>query len=471
MKEVKELAKNTGLLVIGQFGTKLLSFFLVPLYTYVLSTADYGTYDLMNTTVSLLVPILSLNICDSALRFPLDKDVDRKQIFSICCLHMFASVLFSGILIGLNYYFDVISIVNDYPVLFLLLFASNAISGFLNCFVRGIDKVKEVAISGVLSSAVMIALNLLFLLPLHMGLLGFFLATIIGSFSQSIYLFMAIKGWKYFQITSRDKQLHRDMVNYSQPLILNNISWWVNGVSNRYIITWFCGIAANGIYSVCYKIPSILVMFQGIFSQAWTMSAVQGYDKDDKNGFFTRMYQSYNLCMVLVCSVLIMLSRVMAKFLYANDFYNAWKYVPFLLIASVFGALSGYVGGIFAATKDTKIFAKTSIMGAVANLMLTFVLVWKVGVMGAAIASPVSYGFIWYLRIKSVSKYMNMKINLFKDVFGYLILCIQTVLLFIFPDNILFFILQLLAIVVLLLLNKELLSIVMNKITNKFIKR
>ena len=151
MKEVKELAKNTGLLAIGQFGTKLLSFFLVPLYTYVLSTADYGTYDLMNTTVSLLVPILSLNICDSALRFPLDKDVDRKQIFSICCLHMFASVLFGGILIGLNYYFDVISIVNDYPVLFLLLFASNAISGFLNCFVRGIDKVKEVAISGVLN--------------------------------------------------------------------------------------------------------------------------------------------------------------------------------------------------------------------------------------------------------------------------------------------------------------------------------
>lgn len=110
-------------------------------------------------------------------------------------------------------------------------------------------------------------------------------------------------------------------------------------------------------------------------------------------------------------------------------------------------------------------------MGAVSNLLLTFVLVWKIGVMGAAIASPVSYGLIWYLRIKSVNKYMNMKINLFKDVFGYLILCIQTVLLFIFPDNILFFILQLLAIVVLLLLNKELLSIVMNKITNKFLKR
>ena len=110
-------------------------------------------------------------------------------------------------------------------------------------------------------------------------------------------------------------------------------------------------------------------------------------------------------------------------------------------------------------------------MGAVTNLLLTFVLVWKVGIMGAAIASPVSYGLIWYLRIKGINKYMNMNINLFKDVFGYIILLIQTVLLFIFPDNILFFILQLLAIVILLLLNKELLSIVIIKITNKFIKR
>lgn len=467
MKEVKDLAKNTGLLAIGQFGTKLLSFFLVPLYTYVLSTAEYGTYDLMNTTVSLLVPILTLNICDSALRFPLDKDVNRRDVFTICCIHLFGCIILGSILIGVNFYFDIISIVNEYPILFLLLFASSAVSGIMNCFVRGIDKVKEVAISGVLSSAVMIALNLLFLLPLHMGLLGFFLATIIGSFSQSVYLFVAIKGWKYVQFSGCDKQLHHEMVNYSQPLILNNISWWVNGVSNRYIITWFCGIAANGIYSVSYKIPSILVMFQGIFSQAWTMSAVQGYDKDDKNGFFTKMYQCYNLCMVMVCSILIMLSRVMAKFLYANDFYSAWKYVPFLLIASVFGALSGYIGGIYAATKDTKLFAKTSIFGAVANLLLTLLLVWRFGVMGAAIASPISYGLIWYLRVKSVSKYMNMRISLLKDTIGYSILCLQTILLFLLSDNLYFFVLQILAMTILLMLNKDILSIIINKITNK----
>lgn len=471
MKDVKELAKNTGLLAVGQFGTKLLSFFLVPLYTYVLSTAEYGTYDLLNTTVSLLVPILSLNICDSALRFPLDKDVDRSQVFSICIFHLLLSIFFGVILIGVNYYFDFISVVNDYPFLFILLFAGTAINGIMNCFTRGIDRIKDIAISGVLCSVVTIGLNILFLLPLQMGLVGFFLATILGGASQSFYLFIAIKGWRYLKVVHLDKTLHREMTDFSKPLILNNISWWVNGVSNRYIITLFCGIAANGLFSVSYKIPSILVMFQGVFSQAWTLSAVQGYDKDDKNGFFSKMYQCYNLCMVLVCSILIILSRVLALFLYSNDFYDAWKYVPFLLISSVFGALSGYIGGIYAATKDTKLFAMTSIWGAVANLLITLILVWKIGVMGAAIAAPVSYGLIWYLRVRSVNKYVNMKISLFRDTISYVILCLQTVLLFVFGNSILFFLLQLLLFTLILLLNKELLSIILNKIVHKTIKK
>lgn len=471
MKEVKDLAKNTGLLAVGQFGTKLLSFFLVPLYTYVLSTGEYGTYDFINTTVSLLVPILSLNICDSALRFPLDKGTDKAQIFSISIFHFFVCLLLGLVLIGVNYVFDFVKVINEYPILFLLMFASTAINGIMNCFTRGVDRIKYIAISGVLSSAVTIALNLLFLLPLHLGLVGFFLATILGSLSQSLYLFVSIKGWRYLQFGSLDKKLHKQMTDFSKPMILNNISWWVNGASNRYIIIWFCGIAANGIYSVSYKIPSILVMFQGIFSQAWTLSAVSGYNKEDKNGFFTKMYQCYNLCMVLVCSILIILSRVLALFLYSNDFYNAWKYVPFLLISSVFGALSGYIGGIYAATKDTKLFAKTSIYGALANLLLTFGLVWKIGIIGAAIAAPVSYCLIWYLRVRSVNKYMNMRISLFKDAIGYIILCLQTGLLFILDDGIVFFFLQLMLLAGILLINKGMLSIILNKITHKILKK
>lgn len=469
MGGTRYLAKNIGLLAVGQFGTKLISFFLVPLYTYVLTTAEYGTYDFMTSTISLLVPLLTLNICDAALRFSLDNGTDKTQIFSICIYHFIFSIIFGAFLIGVNYAFKIIAIINNYPIFFLLLFASSVINGIMNCFARGIDCIKDVAFSGIICSIVIICLNLLFLLPLHLGLIGFFLANIIGSFVQSVYLFIAIKGWKYISVTKNDKSLHHDMLNFSWPLMFNNISWWINGVSNRYVITWICGVAANGIYAVSYKIPSVLIMLQGIFSQAWTLSAIKDYDKNDKNGFFSKMYSFYNISMVLVCSLLIIGSRLMAKFLYSGDFFTAWKYVPFLLISAIFGALSGYIGGIFSAVKDTKIFGQTSIFGAVVNLLLTILLVWKIGVIGAAVSSFVSNVLIWGIRIKVVQKYIKMKISIFNDIFGYFILCLQAAILLVWSENSIYWISQFALFTILLIVNRKMLYMIFRKFTSKII--
>ena len=83
MANYRYLAKNIGVLAISNFATKILSFFLVPLYTSILSTSEYGTYDLFNTTVYLLIPILTLNIQDATIRFSLDENYDKKKIVTI----------------------------------------------------------------------------------------------------------------------------------------------------------------------------------------------------------------------------------------------------------------------------------------------------------------------------------------------------------------------------------------------------
>ena len=83
MGKYRYLFKNVGLMAIGQFGSRMLSFFLVPLYTSVLSTADYGTFDLYGTIVQLLVPVLTLNIYDAVLRFALDGKEDIKQVHAV----------------------------------------------------------------------------------------------------------------------------------------------------------------------------------------------------------------------------------------------------------------------------------------------------------------------------------------------------------------------------------------------------
>lgn len=451
----KYLFKNIGLLTLSNFGTKMLTFFLVPLYTAVLSTEEFGIYDLFNSTVNLLIPILSLNIVESVLRFSLDEQSKQKDIFTIGLLHIIKCTVIVVTFVIINHFFTYSYILEQYAIFFVLMFVSTAFLGVIVNFSRGLSNVKEVAIGGVLGSATMIVLNIFFLLIQGMGLEGYFLAHILGAFSQSVYLFVKLKMWKYI-IHHYNQDLQKQMQKYSIPMIANTIGWWVNNVSDRYVVTMLCGIAVNGIYSVAYKIPSILQVFQTIFNQAWTLSAVRDYSNDDQSGFFEKMYNMYNFSMVIICSILIALSKIMAKLLYAKDFFNAWVYVPFLLISVVFGAMAGYIGGIFAAVKDSKLYAKSTVVGAVVNVVLNIVLVELMGAIGAAVATAISYCSVWFIRLRHVNKYMSLKLKVSRDCVAYIILFVQSALLIYVSDNTALYLIQasLIIFIILLFINE-----------------
>ena len=195
------------------------------------------------------------------------------------------------------------------------------------------------------------------------------------------------------------------------------------------MIIFFCGLAENGIYSVSSKIPSILNIFQSIFSQAWTLSAVKDFDPEDKNGFFTNTYRVYNCFMVIICSVIIVGDKILAQFLYAKDFYVAWRYVPWLTIAIVFGSLSGYIGGFYTAVKNSKIFAQSTAVGAVSNVILNLILTPMLGALGAAIATAVCYFVVWVMRYWHSKKIVKLRIRLGRDLITYGLLMVQSIIL------------------------------------------
>lgn len=452
MRGKKYLAKNIILLTISQMGSKLLSFLLVPLYTSVLSSSEYGTYDLFNTTITLLIPLLTVNIADAVLRFALDNK-DEKDIFTIGIKYFSLGTGFITIALIVNHILRINSLVDHFAIYIFLLYVATSINGVINNFSRGIDSVKEVAIGGLICSAIMLSLNIYFLLYLKLGLAGYFGANIIGLIVQSIYLIISLRLWRYCTKQITNKLIEKEMINYAKPLIANNIAWWVNSSSDRYIVTWISGLAANGIYSVGYKIPSILNVFQTIFSQAWTLSAVKDFDPKDKNNFFTNMYNLYNFGMIFVCSILILATRIIAHVLYAKQFYNAWIYVPWLLISIVFGSISGYIGGIFAAVKDSKIFAQTTVLSAIVNTVLNIVLVLWIGPLGAAISTAFSYFITWLIRIIVVRRYITLHLKVLRDSIAYIILVLQTLSLYLFKNTLLInYAIQVFLLVVLIIL-------------------
>ena len=326
-----------GLLTISNFSSKLLSFLLVPLYTSVLTTKDYGIYDIFNTTIMLLIPILTMGIIESVLRFPLENRENSEVIYLVGLKHVLRGFFILIIVCGINYVYTFSDTLLKYNIFFIFLYITAVVSQMLQNFARGIEKVSSLAVSGILSSIAVISLNILFLLYLDLGLVGYFLANILGMVISIIYLVFSLGVWKYKLSRKIDKKLEKEMLNYSIPTIANSISWWVNNAADRYIIISLFGLATNGIYSVSYKIPSIMNVFQTIFNQAWTISAVQEFDKNDSNGFYKNVYSGTNFVMITVCSILILLTKVLARLLYKNQFYSAWTYVPYLLISILFG--------------------------------------------------------------------------------------------------------------------------------------
>lgn len=169
------------------------------------------------------------------------------------------------------------------------------------------------------------------------------------------------------------------------------------------------GTSANGIYSVAYKIPNILAAFQTVFAQAWAISAVTAFDKDDRDGFMGHTYEMYAMLMILGCSAIMLLNEPISRVLYTKEFYAATYYVPYLLTSTLFSALAGYFGGISSAVKNSKICATSTIVSVIVNTVLNAILISVFGIAGAAVATMIAYFCSWLVRAVVVGKYIKMK--------------------------------------------------------------
>ena len=408
MNKYKYLIKNTGILVISNFSSKILIFLMVPLYTSVLSTAEYGLYDIVVSTVQLAFPIITANVVDAVMRFSMDKFYDISKVISIGVRILLTSTLFVAFFLLCTIKSGLFKETPNVEVFILLYYFFYSTHQFLQQFAKGLEHVTDMGIAGILSTIIMVSANIAFLLIFNQGLMGFFAANILAQTAPVVYYVIRLKVWKYIRPHHIDKGLQKEMLRYSIPLIFSTIGWWVNNAANRYFVIFFINVAANGLLSVAYKIPSIINVVQSIFVQAWQISAIKEFNTRGSEQFYGIFFMYLNMLMCFCCSILIMLSKPIASVLYAEDFYAAWEYVPLLLVASVVNSASGVLGPILSADKNSKDMAKSAIFGIVMNLVGNAVLIPFFGLQGAPIAALFSSIVIYMVRKKAVGSKMEL---------------------------------------------------------------
>lgn len=403
MSKYKELAKNTGIFALANFSSKILIFLLVPIYTRVLTTTEYGFYDLVYTTIQLFVPILTLNISEAVMRFLMKDGVSKKSVFSIAVLDIFIGSIAFALLLLVNNLFSLSDLISQYSIYIFVIFVFYTLNNFLIQFSKGIDKIGVTAISGVISTAVMLAMNVILLVVFDWGLLGFFIANVCGYVIPCIYIVSRLRLWELFEIKI-DKKLQWEMVYYALPLVLNILSWWVNNTSDRYIVTAIVGIQASAIISVAYKIPQILSTISAIFIQSWQISAIKIQEDKSDTTFVSNMLLYYNALLLIIASGIILFVKPISNILFGISFYSAWELVPFLIISSLFNEISGCIGAIMGAKMDTHNIAKSALVGMIANIILNIVLTFLMGPQGITISTLIASFLIFYMRKDSVKE-------------------------------------------------------------------
>lgn len=428
------LIKDLFFFTISTFIPKAISFFLVPLYTNCLTTAEYGIADLLSTTVSLLIPIFTLDISDAVMRFTIENKKDSEP-FKIAFSYVLRSIFIVIIVAVANSILKIIELDNQLTCFFVLNYIFVSIYGICIAYLRAMDRVSLLSGISILTTTTTIISNILFLLVFKMGLAGYMISGCIGYAIADTVILWKIDIFKLLDgINYLNKNLMKRMIAYSVPLIAANISWWINSSADRYIVTAMCGVEQNGIYSVAYKIPTILQMLQSVFSQAWLLAVFREYKNKDSSLYVAKVYEIYYVAMCVSCGILIVLDIPLAKFLYANNFFMAWRYVPVLLISVVFIANSGFFESMLTLQKKSKCVAKTTIVGAAVNIILNFILIYYVGIMGAAIATACGYFVMWVTRIKPVMKEYPFKINWFKQLILYVLLFLEATVMIVFQD-------------------------------------
>lgn len=406
---VKELIQNIGLFTLSSFGSKVLVFLMVPLYTYVLSTEEYGMASIIQSTASLLFPLLTVEISQAVLRYCYLKDeADPNNVFCSGLRITIVGCILSVVISFILFQFPLFESVRGLFYFIPLLVTAHSFYNLLTRYSRGINRVQDSAISGVLLTFTVVVLNLFFLLVLHLGVFGYLLSYLMGDVVAACYLAIRCRVRLVIKDGSANRELSRQMLKFSLPLAPNSMSWWLLSSFNNYIILSYLGAVSVGLYSAAIRIPSILTVLADIFAQAWLLSAFNNYGSKENASFIKAMHTRYFGILSIITGLIVLLSYPIARVLLSNDFLQGWRFIPYLFVSVFLGALVGFYGSIFSAEKKNVTQLVSTLSGAGISILFVTFLLKEMGLICVPIATLIGYYVIWLIRKVRVRKYLDI---------------------------------------------------------------
>lgn len=468
MNRENSLIKNTAILSLGTFVPKFITVFIIPILTARLTKFEYGSYDLILTIVALFLPITTLQISSSAFRFLISYKNNLKYCTKIISTILIFTVINSSIA-SLIFFILYRELFSDIGILVCLYFISDILMILLQQILRGLGENLYFSFSIIVKAVLDLGLILLLLGNFgtkNYGLTGVLLSMCISSFSSFVFLFKFGNIKRYFNIRAFDIKILKKLLNYSWPMVPNNLSNWILRVSDKVIITMFLGLEANATYAVANKLPTIFDSLQNTFTLAWQENASIASKDNDKDKYYSYMCRIIFKLFVGLMACLIAGTPIIWNILIKGDYNDAYYQLPILYMAMLFSSYAATLGGIYIACMKTKNVGVSTTIAAVINLLIDFILINKIGIWAASISTLVSYFILVLYRMYDIQKFQKLYFNFKEMFFGIFMLSIMAACSY--QKNITFNILNIIfCFLILRIYNKEVILNISKNISSK----
>jgi O-antigen/teichoic acid export membrane protein len=412
------LAYNIVVFGMAMIIAKLITFILTPIYTRYFTPTEFGVFDLSLTAISVIAPLGILGTSEALFRFYFEeKDLSfRKQLISnglrfVSYFSLFISVLIflfnnqiARIYLGSSDHVIYINLVA------LIIFLTN-ISHITQAILRMENNRKMITKATIVQAVSTFIFSILFVVVLELNM-EYILVT--QAITLAIVIYITGKyGWKYINIKKLklDRDIIEQILKYGIPLTPVFLGYWILKASDRLIINYYHGASMVGIYAVGAKLSAIANLFQSIFGKGWQYFGFSTMDDVDANIIYGKIFEAVFLFGILTINFLIFYSDFIFEIIFDERYYNAWVVVPLLTVGPFVMILKWIAGIGFQIKKKTYYSTITIFLASVINIALNFMLIEKYNLMGAAIATVISYIILLFLTYWFGNKLFEITIN------------------------------------------------------------
>ena len=429
MSEKSRLIKNTGLIAIGNFGAKMVSFLLLPLYTSILSTEEYGTYDFIVAISAFLLPIATLSMYEAMFRFIIDsgnKGEEFKKIITNTLAIVFVGVIALGfVLCGADIFFGIKNCIYIW-----IYVSANSLYNVSNNILRGLGKIKKYAIVSSAKNIMQLVLNVLVVAVFRWGMTGLLFSMCVSEVIAFLAVAIEVKIWKEIRLKYISLHAIEPMLKYSLPLIPNALCAQIINMSDRLVISGFMGASANGIYSVSYKFPNMVETVYHYFYTAWSESASRVFSrgKEKAEEYYQSLHTTISNLMFSVIVLMIAGMPIMFRIFVRGDYVKGFDYIWILLMAMYFDCLAKFYSGLFTALKKTDVMAVSTLIAAVVNLVVNIGLIKFIGLYAAAGSTLLADVVLVFIRKIKLKDYIQLKSD-YKSIVVKIIVAVTVIML------------------------------------------